>query len=747
MSFTRSASKVWWGSDEHDYINQRSISASPKSHDSGFSDNETFLHPRKSSGRKINDIEKNANKENYMKNSYNQKLIDKCEIPTPIRVLDLEVRSEPSKSFKYVKYSPKNTRSLFKNAKSLPNSPLSSKKIENIPKSNQYARKPSGPSINSEITYEDADSSWSSVDEEAANVTVPVPNKQKKIDFNISAPAVLTNPEDNYEEIKEDSIQSGRSLNYSLSPIQSDTDSELECLFADGNVESPKHTSTPKVFSIKSNLRGGKTKMNLLLKYHNERVPPLHENLESSCKLWQDEIRYLYDAECMTTLQSKSIAADLNEKVSFLASVATCHLTNLLRDIKMIESEFENLKSQPKHKDSLIQSTTGLIKEFLQKYKLPNTRNMKKHNEELRTFKLSDSITKLQKSFTHQTNYFLETQLMKFAESLEYAENEMDLRAKITGLTWICQRHPEVLKILSESTTIQNLLILCEKCDGSSVKALILRALTTLCCNSLGVRKFEKSSGIQTISDIIYERARPEPEKSEAIALLAQITAPWIEDNNKINGLQEHGKKLISALTDFLQTTSCCQNLLLTTAALANLSSMEPKSIKYILNHDTIKILFEAVRKRGPTTSIFLLEQVSTLIANVSSVEMARNQLARDEVPKVLMCFLHTDRFKEDIFKRLQQKSIIALSRVSSEPDAAFQIVQCGGIKKLVELCRDKSARYDSDAVLVATLATLRRIAENCGTSSIDTQDVQELVEPRLLDSFLAYSTQTESLV
>lgn len=41
----------------------------------------------------------------------------------------------------------------------------------------------------------------------------------------------------------------------------------------------------------------------------------------------------------------------------------------------------------------------------------------------------------------------------------------------------------------------------------------------------------------------------------------------------------------------------------------------------------------------------------------------------------------------------------------------------------------------------------MRKIAEACGKDVFNDQDCQELVEPKLLDSFLAYSTQNESYV
>jgi hypothetical protein len=48
---------------------------------------------------------------------------------------------------------------------------------------------------------------------------------------------------------------------------------------------------------------------------------------------------------------------------------------------------------------------------------------------------------------------------------------------------------------------------------------------------------------------MIAETARSEPEVSEAAAVLAQITAPWVEDNHTVQGLSEQLPSLVSSLT------------------------------------------------------------------------------------------------------------------------------------------------------------------------------------------------------
>lgn len=292
------------------------------------------------------------------------------------------------------------------------------------------------------------------------------------------------------------------------------------------------------------------------------------------------------------------------------------------------------------------------------------------------------------------------------AEKLENPASELDLRAILTGITSLSLRHEHLVELFVKAGVVPNLLVLCEKCDGSSVRMLILRALTTVCCNGTAVKQLEKSSGVQLIADTLEDQSRPEPELSESVALLAQITAPWIEDGHKLRGVEEEGRKLVKGLTKFIASTKCCQNLLLCTAALANLTSMNTRCVRYVLQQNAIRIVFEAVKNRGVRASVYLLEQVATLLANISANEEARRQLTKERAAAILLCFLRGSEKGEDVEKRLQQKAVIALSRLSSDKKAARQIVELGGVDKLVRICREKNERYNSDAVLVAALVS-----------------------------------------
>lgn len=124
------------------------------------------------------------------------------------------------------------------------------------------------------------------------------------------------------------------------------------------------------------------------------------------------------------------------------------------------------------------------------------------------------------------------------------------------------------------------------------------------------------------------------------------------------------------------------------------------------MDYNTVQILLEAVKKRGSRASVYLLEQVATVVANVSMDQRGRKLLTKHETPIAMMCFLQSNNTESEIVKRLQQKSIIALSRLCSEKIGAEQVVQMGGVSRLVQLCREKKERFDSDAVLVAALVS-----------------------------------------
>merc|ERR1719211_888613 len=86
-----------------------------------------------------------------------------------------------------------------------------------------------------------------------------------------------------------------------------------------------------------------------------------------------------------------------------------------------------------------------------------------------------------------------------------------------------------------------------------------------------------------------------EEEKSEAAGLLAQGTSPWIENNCSIEGLSRHLDNLVSSLTVLCENTSSAETFLLASAALANLTFMEPSAVHAMQRHETVRVLVSAI--------------------------------------------------------------------------------------------------------------------------------------------------------
>ncbi|XP_017783629.1 PREDICTED: protein inscuteable homolog [Nicrophorus vespilloides] len=740
--FQRSPSKVWWSGGEElvNRSNWRANSASPGSQDSGFSDTETSPHDQ---GAK-NIPEELLKKDSIKKTNLTSNIVEKstphkdlmspkngyCLQATPVRKIEhQQSKSEPPGRFtknrnNYARVSRNLFRSIQMEASSAD--------------ANQYA---GNDSISSEVTSDES-ISWLSSDSELPECIKTLPlasSPTASYPPNLSAPAILQE-----EDEVEDNDEAVTSFNQST-----DSDSELDGLF-----QPPKHTSTPKMPGEKDtevNMLRRVHARNLLEKYKNERVPPTTvESVEegTALKKWMDDMRRMYEPECMITLQTKSIAGDLADRVSQIASNLTYPLRQLIHYNGLVEKEFDSLKNQKKHQRPLAQSLVGIVLDYFLKF--PTKCKLLELTDDLRTAS-AEAIPKITAQMHVDWNSFfkqkLNSELAKILESLQAPRNELDVRANLTALTSITLRNEDLIELFVNAQAVDIIVILLEKCDGSSVRGLCLRALSTLCVSAGAIRDFESAGGVQILGEIICDETRPEPERTEGIALLAQITAPWIEDNHTVRGLNAQTKKLIKYLTKYLKSTKCCQSILLAAAALASLTAMDVKSIKYLLHNDTADVLLKTIKGHGPRASIYLLEQVANLIANMSSTLEARTSLTKAGAPTALMCFLQSHSLDDEVLKRLQQKSIIGLSRLCGEKDAAKQIVEMGGVRRLVNLCRDKKERFDSDAILVAALATLRKITDACGVSVVNEEDAQELIQPKLLDSFMAYSAQNESLV
>ncbi|KAE8752646.1 hypothetical protein FOCC_FOCC000768 [Frankliniella occidentalis] len=336
---------------------------------------------------------------------------------------------------------------------------------------------------------------------------------------------------------------------------------------------------------------------------------------------------------------------------------------------------------------------------------------------------------------------------------LEGPASPLSLRTAVSALCALGRQGSALSDLVVRCGGVRALLQVVLDARTSHTRRAALRALSAVCCTAKSVRSLEQAGGVEVVAELLSESKRPEEERAEAAAVLAQITAPWVPDNARVEGLSEHLDTVVHALTKLVRGASSGEVLLLGAAALAHLSYVESSAVWPLLTAGAPGAVLQAVRAQGARCSVFLQEQAATLVANMSAVPEARAELAAERAVVALLCFLQLRpsplQRAADIAaaERVQHKAAIALSRMASDPEVARQVVSLEGVPRLVRLCRDEKERNHSDGVLVACLAALRKIAANCGTVVLSKRDRRELLEPRLLDSFMLFSTRQESYV
>lgn len=108
---------------------------------------------------------------------------------------------------------------------------------------------------------------------------------------------------------------------------------------------------------------------------------------------------------------------------------------------------------------------------------------------------------------------------------------------------------------------------------------------------------------------------------------------------------------------------------------------------------------------------------MATILANMASIAECHEEVLRSGGLPALLDFL-SEKIPSGgepsdptvaVAERVQQKAAIALSRLCVRRQVALQVVESGGLQRLIQLCRSGSERNHSDGVLVACLVSRRR--------------------------------------
>ncbi|ROT70504.1 Inscuteable-like protein [Penaeus vannamei] len=509
-----------------------------------------------------------------------------------------------------------------------------------------------------------------------------------------------------------------------------------------------------------------------------------------SVSQWLSELRTLYEAECMNTLQSKSVPGESGRRcpsfpstrdavraIQRRAHAVSTEFARLCQRLEWLEltrcpccqvpgvhintflkSTLHHARGRPPARTEpiviIFRSSLGrqskVIEQICQRLTdVCGDDHTREADEQDTTRQVVQVVTALGHAFTKLVDLMLSREIKVVVAALEEPRSEKEVSSAVSHLTALGVDGGHICRLIARLGGVRALLSLCLEPRLRQVRVASLRALATVCCVVEGIVELEKAGGVEVVAEVLCDEASPEEERSEAAGVLAQVTSPWVEDNHRLAGLHDNMDAIVAALTGLAERTRSAEIFLLASAALANLTFLDGGCVGAMRRAGTARVLLRAARG-NPSISIFTKDQIATVLANLAGSRGGGEEV----VPRgrvVLLALLNTrpapsHRLPEvATAERVQQKSAIALSRLCGDADVARKVAQQGGAERLVQLCKDEGERNQSDAVLVACLAALRKMASSLGSDELRDMDAAELVEPRLLDSFLTYSSRQES--
>uniref|UniRef100_A0A8C8X8H3 INSC spindle orientation adaptor protein n=1 Tax=Panthera leo TaxID=9689 RepID=A0A8C8X8H3_PANLE len=264
-------------------------------------------------------------------------------------------------------------------------------------------------------------------------------------------------------------------------------------------------------------------------------------------------------------------------------------------------------------------------------------------------------------------------------------------------------------------------------------------------------RIIAKVDGVLCLADILTDDSHSEATRAEAAAVVAQVTSPHLPFTQHLGSFLESMEEIVTALVKLCQEASSGEVFLLASAALANITFFDTMACEMLLQLNAIRVLLEACSDKQRVDTPYTRDQIVTILANMSVLEQCASDIIQENGVQLIMGMLSEKPrsgtpAEVAACERVQQKAAVTLARLSRDPAVAREAVRLSCMSRLIELCRSPSERNSSDAVLVACLAALRRLAGVC-PEGLQDSDFQQLVQPRLVDSFLLCSNMEESFV
>uniref|UniRef100_UPI00398F15C8 protein inscuteable homolog n=1 Tax=Pristiophorus japonicus TaxID=55135 RepID=UPI00398F15C8 len=506
-----------------------------------------------------------------------------------------------------------------------------------------------------------------------------------------------------------------------------------------------------------------------------------------SVQRWMEDLRLMAECECMCILQSKPISVEgdgHNELVITSQQNLQDSLQALLKRAWTITTELSKIFYKlEKNRWQRIHSTAvrvnchvrSLISEYnsytrdasaeIQQFEkilieqctdLTTITESCMHVEDETTLasmkvEIFETITSFSHSFSQMVELALTHEIQDLVRQLDSATNIHNIETAISSLIGLTQEGAQLCHIIAKEGGVAVLFKLCRQDGPSYLHVHALRALSSICGVEEGINELEKVDGVLCLADLLTNEANSEATRAEAAAVVSQITSPHLPFTQHLSSFLENMEDIVTALINLCKDASSSEVFLLASAALANITFFDSMACEILLQLNATKILIEACRDPQRVDTPYSKDQVVTILANMAVLDQCASEMIQENGVELLLEFLHEKTppgisAEGAALERVLQKSAVTLARLSREPNITHIATSLNCIPRLIELCRSPSERNNSDSVLVACLAALRRLAAACPQSFQDS-DYQQLIKPRLVDSFLLCSNMEESFV
>ncbi|XP_023255985.1 protein inscuteable homolog isoform X1 [Seriola lalandi dorsalis] len=511
-----------------------------------------------------------------------------------------------------------------------------------------------------------------------------------------------------------------------------------------------------------------------------------------SVQRWMEDLRHMTEVECMCVLQAKPIGVEEDSQQGELIvgsgvgagdHVARNNLQTLLRRALVVSTELGKMFQRlEKGRWQRVHSTAvranchvrSLVHEYstarstppeMQKYEkslldkcmeLTNITERCLHTDDeffLKSMReaIHDILTDVSDSFSNMIDMALANEIRVLIKQIESSDSIHTIGSAISNLLSLTQDGPQLCSIIAKEGAVVALFKICRQDRFKDLYAHALRTVASICCVEEGINQLDKVDGILCLADILTDESSVEAARAEAAAVVAQITSPHHTSTQHLASFLESMHDIVTALIKLCESASCGEVFLLASAALANITFFDSMACEILLQLNAIHILLQACKDRQRVDTPYSKDQVVTILANLSVLEQCASEVLQEQGVERLLLLLgekpsSSSPSEGAACERVQQKAAVTLARLSRDPDVAQTAIQLKAVPRLIELCRSPTERNNSDSVLVACLAALRRLAAGC-PDSIEAADHQQLIKPRLVDSFLLCSNMEESFV